>query len=335
MTNAPSHVRPSRRKHYVAEPRGNFQMTERARLILSLLGPDGFRLLRTTHILELLRYYLGENSDQRTIRLLRMLHDHKHVIRIRNDPDSASIAHGSLDKIYGLLNRKNQALNERRDKASKVVPHALSTATSIIFNVIRPCRLSHGAFRYMDHEEILATLAPEQTRQARKPLTWSVQVHFQNGYRTVGITPDKLFIVHAPQRVAGRMAFVWEEDMKTEPIIRKNLEGTAIYQKHLAYGFSHATRLLLDRFGIPGFRALFVTNSRERAEHMVAAFELLNEELKAAGLKTCPPNTFHYIDRPTLRAGGTIFSVPWINGHGKQVMIEPPSSAAPQLSAVG
>jgi hypothetical protein len=313
-----------RRKHYIAIPRGNFRMTERVKLITSLLA--SFRLLRTGHILECLRYYLGDNnSDQRTVRLLRTLHDHKHVLRIQNDPDSASIAHGSLEKIYCLPHRRNQCLNERRETASKVIPHALAVADTTIFNVIRPCRESRGALRFIDHEEILATMAPEHTRQLQKPLSWSVRVHHQAAWQTVGITSDRLFIVKSE---SGRLAFLLEEDMQSEPIQRKNLQGTAIYRKLLAYGFTHTNRLLLERFGIPGFRVLFVTNSTKRAEHMLAAYELVNGELKAAGLRTCPANVFLFIDRPTLREGD-IFTVPWINGRGDTVTIDLPPAAAP------
>jgi hypothetical protein len=319
MAQISTNIHSSRRKHYERLPRGTFQMTERAECIMSLLG--SFRLLRTTHILEFLHYHFGDNhSHQRTRRVLRLLHDHERVLRIRNDPLRDTVTHGSLPKIYGLNIRKNHALNERYDKASRVVPHTLSVADTIIFNVVRACRADKDTLRFMAHQEILNTLAPEHTRRIKKPLTWSVQTHFHHTNHTFHITPDQLFIV---ENKDGKRAFLLEEDLQSEPIQRKDLQGTAIYRKLLAYGFSRARALLLNRFGIARFQVLFVTNSAERAGHMLAMYEPLNQELQEAGFKKCPANVFLFIDRPTLRAHD-IFTAPWLNAKGDIYRIEIP-----------
>jgi hypothetical protein len=270
-------------------------MTARAELIKSLIESN--RFLRTTHIFELLKYQHGEVSEQWTRRLLQALHNDRHILHIKHDPERPSLTRGSTPRIYGLNTRENRAVNERRDKTSRVVPHVLQIANTMVFNVIRPCA-QYDDLDFIDHKEILRTLAPARTAKAHKPLTWRVEAQLKGQPITLGTTPDKLFMVKGATR---RLAFLLEEDMGSEPVQRESLEGTAIFRKVLAYVFTYETKLLQERYGIPGFRVLFVTNSRERA----------------------PPNVFLFIDRETLRPSD-IFSVEWLNGKGESKMIERP-----------
>jgi hypothetical protein len=111
------------RGHYTPSIRpGAFHRpTLRSEFIKTLLRE--YRAMRTTHITEFLNYHFNEAySEQTTIRCLRWLFDNREVVRIRNDPDSALVAKGSLPKIYGLYNEANIALNERRDRASRRDP---------------------------------------------------------------------------------------------------------------------------------------------------------------------------------------------------------------------
>jgi hypothetical protein len=169
-------------------------------------------------------------------------------------------------------------------------------------------------------------MAPARTAKAYKPLTWRVEARLKGEPVTLGTTPDKLFMVKG---AIGRSVFLLEEDMGSEPVQRESLEGTAIFRKVLAYIFTYDTKLLQERYGIPGFRVLFVTNSRERAVHMSEMYAAANEELKAqqsrSGRKPngCPPNVFMFIERQTLRPSD-IFSVEWLNGKGELKMIERP-----------
>jgi hypothetical protein len=163
-------------------------MTPRAERILSLI--DSYRLMRSTHVIEFLKYYFNEAvSEQRTVRCLRWLMDEKELIRIRHDPDAKTVAKGSLPKIYGKNSRRNQALNERRDTASLVVPHTLEIVSSIAFNVVRPCRESKGQMRFMDAPDILRAMATPEVRASAKPLTWPVQDRAPRFMRSKKIAP--------------------------------------------------------------------------------------------------------------------------------------------------
>jgi hypothetical protein len=307
-------------------------MTTRAELILSLL--DSYRLLRTPHILEFLKYFEGQISDQKTLRLLRHLMDERRILRVRNDPYSKTVAKGSLPKIYGLPLRRNHSLNERREKVSAVVPHTLEIADTIVYGVVKPCRQSNGELQFIDTPEILTTMISEQTGRLSKPLTWKVKDAYFEGHKiSLSTTPDRLFGVRLAYRKAphNRWFFVLEEDRSSETILPKNLLKATIFRKVLCYCFARHYRLAEQMYNVRDFRVLFVTDSKKRAEHMVDVFDLANRELKALqkrqGLKPdgCPPNVFLFTDRPTLRSGN-IFTTPWLNGRGETRQIEPPSS---------
>ena len=311
-----------RRKHYVVEPRRAVHVTDRVEKIKHWLNT--YRLLRSTHIVELLRCEYGESvSHQRTLRLLRALHDSGDLLRIRNDPHSARVIHGSLPKIYGLNDRKNQALNERRITAGLITPHTLSVASTMVYNVIRPCSKSYN-LKFVSQSDIIDSMPREQRRRGIKLLSWRIEVPYTNKGKVerkeIGITPDQIFLIEGGQ---GRDAFLLEEDLGTEPINAKDIQKASIYRKVLAYAFTHSKKILKDRLGMPGFRVLFVTNSKERVFNMISTFDDVNEELKKSSLKKCTKNTFLFIDRETLRTNG-IFNTTWLNAKGEEYLITSP-----------
>jgi hypothetical protein len=166
---------PERRDHYTPQPLPGVyhRMTPRAKRIISLFDErHGYRLLRSTHVIEFLKYYFEEISEQRTVRCLRWLMDERELLRIRHDPDSKTLAQGSLAKIYGKNTRRNQALNERRTKPSRVVPHELAVADTMAFNVVRACRESEGQIRFIDAPDILESSRTQQGKPRAKPFTW-------------------------------------------------------------------------------------------------------------------------------------------------------------------
>lgn len=165
------------RSHYKACPRPdeNHRMTPRVARILALL--DEYRLMRSTHINEFVNYFFNERySEQTTTRWLRWLMDEGDVLRIRRDPDSKTVTQGSLHKIYGRNTRQNQALNERKNKPSLIVPHTLDVVSTIAFGVVRPCRESRGGLRFIDAPDIVQSRGSDQVKASAKPYTWPVQV---------------------------------------------------------------------------------------------------------------------------------------------------------------
>jgi hypothetical protein len=331
------------RNHYDAKPLpgDNHRMTERAKWIGDLLNE--YRILRLTHVIELLRYYFREDvSEQTTARYLRWLMDQKVVIRIRRDPDSKTVPKGSLAKLYALNTPRNQGLNARRDKPSVVIPHTLSVVDSVVWGIVQPCRMSNGSMRFIDAAEILRTRGSAEAKTSAKPYTWPVEVVYRNKIHKCSLTPDRLFSVYFPARDM-RWHFVLEEDRTTEPQERNDYSfnaGTSLFRKFLTYCLAYHTQVPRQLYNIHGFRILFVTDSDDRIKHVQEIWQLANDALKAfqkqSGIDVRPVanNVLLCIKRPVLRAG-TIFTVPWVNGRGDKVTIDIPQSAPPQLSRVG
>lgn len=332
------------RPHYKACPSEAYhRMTPRIERILALLDDrEGYRVLRSSHINEFVKYYFNESyNNQTTARCLRWMMDEGLVLRIRRDPDSKTVAQGSLAKIYSSNSSKNQALNERQGKPSLIVPHDLQIADSIVWGILHPCRLSQGAMRFIDAPAILESRGSNEAKASAKPYTWPVQVVYRDKMYKCTITPDRFFGTYFTA-LAHNWWFLLEQDRGTEPQQRSDYafnSGTSLFRRFLTYAFLYHTQVLFHLYNIKGFRILFVTSSQERIKHALEIWRLANEALKEfqkqsnLEIRGVPNNVLHCIDRPTLRAGD-IFTVPWVNGRGDRVTIDPPL-AAPQLSIVG
>ncbi len=305
-------------------------MTSRAEQILSLV--DSYRLLRTTHIIELLKFFNEDVSEQRIVRRLRWLMDEKMLLRIRHDPDSKTVAKGSLPKIYGKNIRRNKALNERRDRASLVVPHTLAVADTMVFGVVRACRESEGRVDFFDAPDILRHLGTAQVQAEAKPFTWPVCVTYRDVTHNCSLTPDRLFATSYPATSSASF-YALEEDRTSEPLERHDFSfesGTSIFRKLLCYVFAYHARVPEQRYNIKGFRILFVTDSQDRIARVLKVWKRANDALKdfqkqtRAQVRPVPNNVLLCIDRPTLRKHD-IFTVPWVNGRGDRVTLDLPA----------
>ena len=172
------------------------------------------------------------------------------------------------------------------------------------------CRV-HGNVRLIPWEEILETTCPEQTKRKKHPLTWRVRVP---EIGSLGVTPDRFFGLHFSDRPRGRNRsyFFLEADRASMPIIRKDLRGTSIFRKLLAYQATAAQKLHSERFGINNFRVLTVTRSpkQERVESMVDAAR------KLPG----PQGIFLFADENSV-LGLDVLELPWRNGRGELVRL--------------
>jgi hypothetical protein len=329
------------RSHYKACPRPEdayHRMTPRIERILGLLDErqGGYRLLRADHIHEFVKYYFSEReykirsqgaelmgkgySEQTTARILRLLMDEGVILRVRSDPDTKTITEGSLSKIYGWNNRKNQAIDERHIKISKerdnkesneaadtittetsdegtkkrrekikrqdaysLVPHELGIAESIVWGALLPCRLSQGAMRFLDAPDILESRGSAEAKAAAKPYTWPVEVVYRNKTHKCSITPDRFFGIYLTA-LAHNWFFLLEQDRSTEPQNRDDYtfnSGTSLFRRFLTYCFLYHTNVLFHLYNIKGFRILFVTDSQTRITHAREIWRLANEALKA------------------------------------------------------
>ena len=144
--------------------------------------------------------------------------------------------------------------------------------------------------------------------------------------------PDRLFAIVSPASSSASF-YALEEDRTSEPLERHDFSfdsGTSIFRKLLCYVFAYHARVPEQRYNIKGFRILFVTDSRDRIERVLAVWKRANEALKEfqrqsrIDIRPVPNNVLLCIDRPTLRASD-IFTVPWVNGRGDWVTIDLPT----------
>jgi hypothetical protein len=227
-------------------------------------------------------------------------------------------------------------LNERRDRASRVVPHTRAVADTIAFGVVRACRQRAGQVRFSDAPDILREMGAPQIQTGAKPFTWPVQVTYRDATINCSLTPDRLFATTFPA-TGDAWFFALEEDRTSEPQQRKDFSftsGTSLFRKLLCYVFAYHARVPEERYGIKGFRILFVTNSRDRIDHILPIWKRANDVLKdfqkrsQLPVRPVPNNVLLCVDRPTLRPRD-IFSVPWINGCGDHIALEHAASVAP------
>jgi hypothetical protein len=129
--------------------------------------------------------------------------------------------------------------------------------------------------KFISQEQILAK-APEETRNARKPLSLptTISYAFRRGNEPARsqtsdrpTEPDQLFGINYGN---GAAFFALEADRGTEPIIRHSLKGNSILRKLLAYQNLLAAGQHKKRWGVPNLYPMFVTTADARVENMLA-----------------------------------------------------------------
>lgn len=170
------------------------------------------------------------------------------------------------------------------------------------------CR-SREEVHFIPPEEVLAG-APAETRGLRLPFRWQVEVRQDGKVHRLGLEPDQVFDLQfedAPEN--RRRAFFFEADRGTMPVARKGLGPTSFRRKLLAYQETWRQGLHRSHLGIPNFRVLTVTTSRERVAHLVEACQSLSGSSR------------HFLFTEKERFGGDILMQEWVNGRGETVRL--------------
>ncbi|MBW8879209.1 MAG: replication-relaxation family protein [Acidobacteria bacterium] len=269
------------------------------------------RLLRSTHLIALL-----DGSRQATLRRLQLLFHHGYLDRPAMQLDW--YATGSEPLVYALGNRGVEVLEtegevrrgirwdtKNRNLSRVFLHHTLAVAEIMVaFEV--DCRSREGV-RFIPPQEVLAG-APGTTRHLRLPFRWQVEVRVEGKPYRLGVEPDRVFGLRFADAPESRKVayFFLEADRGTMPVARRGLGQTSFRRKLLAYQATWRRGLHKTHFGIPNFRVLTITTSRERVEHLVAA--CLSLSGGGSGL-------FLFTDEESLRCG-SIFACDWVNGRG-------------------
>ncbi len=311
-------MRPSRRRpRFERVPIRNFRLTDRDLAIIE--NVERYRLLDSEQIVAL----LGEGSPQHVRRRLQLLFHNRYLDRPPVQIADFYRTPGTLPMVYGLGNRGADALAEhlrrnrrKGDWATKnrsirsTFFHHTLMVSSIIVAFAVSCRRRENV-RLIPWEEILETTCPEEARRLKHPLTWRVRVPEVG---SLGVTPDRVFGLEFADRPQSRRRsyFFLEADRASMPVIRKDLRGTSIFRKLLAYQATASQKLHSERFGINNFRVLTVTKSpkQERVSSMVEAAQQLSG----------PQGIFLFTDIESLTSGDAL-THEWKNGRGESVRL--------------
>ncbi len=305
----------SRRPRFDRAPVRRVILTPRDLAILRAVHKH--RLLRSTHLLDLVG-----GSRQATLRRLQLLFHHGYLDRPAMQLDWYT--RGSEPLVYALGNRGAEVLGaegylrrggirwdaKNRGLSRVFLHHTLAVAEVMVaFEVA--CREREGV-RFIPPEEILAG-APEATQRLRLPFRWQVEVRQNGKLHRLGVEPDGVFgldFKDAPEN-RRRAYFFLEADRGTMPVMRKGLGQTSFFRKLLIYQETWRQGLHRTHLGIPNFRVLTVTASRERVEHLVEACR----SLPGGG-----PRLFLFANRESLDRGD-ILACEWMNGRSEIVRL--------------
>jgi protein involved in plasmid replication-relaxation len=273
------------------------------------------RLLRSTHLVA-----LATGSRQATLRRLQLLFHHGYLDRPTMQLDWYT--RGSEPLVYALGNRGAEVLEtlgevrrgglrwgmKNRGLSRGFLRHTLAVAEVMMaFEVA--CRGREGV-RMIQPEEVLAG-APAATR--RLPFRWQVEIRQGGRLYRLGVEPDQVFGLHfegVPEN-RKRAYFFLEADRGTMPVMRKGLAQTSFCRKLLAYRKTWRQGLHRAHLGIPNFRVLTVTTSRERVGHLVE---------ECSSLSGGGSRLFLFAERAALHSGD-ILTHEWMNGRGEVVSL--------------
>jgi|SRR6185295_5735507 len=277
------------------------------------------RLLRSTHLVALLG-----GSRQATLRRLQLLFHHGYLDRPPMQLDW--YVRGSEPLVYALGNQGAEVLEaegevrrggvrwdtKNRNVSRVFLHHTLAVAEVMVaFEVA--CR-SRERVRFIPPEEVLAG-APAETRRLRLPFRWQIEVRHGGELHRLGVEPDKVFGLRFEDEPEGRnLAFFFlEADRGTMPVARKGLAQTSFLRKLFCYREIWRQRLHKTHLGIPNFRVLTVTTSRERVKRLIETCHSLLGG--GSGL-------YLFTDQESLGRGGML-THEWVNGRGEVSTLHP------------
>jgi hypothetical protein len=242
----------------------NTRLTERDRAIISAIAR--FRFLSTGHILSLV-----PGSRQNIVRRLQRLYhagflDRPHAqLPLRFAGYLFEMVYAPSQKTHVRATEEGTVSGKKCGQVSSLfLRHALSVSDSLIA-VELACRQRGLVFTT---EQDIVCLASKT--EVAKHLRWRVTLKSGEVNEKVGIIPDAAFAIERRNHAGNfqRFYFFLEADRGTMPIRRRNLRLSSIYRKALAYSKTRRNGVLKDRFGIPGFQVLFITQSKNRLERM-------------------------------------------------------------------
>ncbi|MEZ5844824.1 MAG: replication-relaxation family protein [Hyphomicrobiaceae bacterium] len=272
---------PRRKRRFVREAPSPFQLT--ARDIELVHHVARHRFLRSTHLSELVVAPHKKVCD----RLTGLFHA-GFLDRPRAQLERYREGGGSAPMVYALGPEGARLLIEhfgsdvadvdwrRKNELAgrQFILHTLAIA-DVRVALTRAVRKRPG-FAILEPADLLALAPPEACRPER-PWIWRVPVRYGDATHDLGVAPDHVFAVRYPD--GPFRAYLVECDRGTMPVDRPGLAQTSLKRKVLAYTALKRVGLLQRQLGWKAFRVLVVTNTRQRADNLLATItETVHEQ---------------------------------------------------------
>lgn len=181
--------------------------------------------------------------------------------------------------VYGLGRRGAQALaanahalpagtdwTERNKRAgAKFIEHTLAIANFMVGVELACCK--RDDLTLLREGDIIAR-APEKTQMAREPLRLTVP-GLDNKLGISSVVADGLFGLLFADGTAAY--FLLEIDRGSMPVARSRFDKTSYQRKLNVYWEAWRRERHVEHFGVKQVRVLTVTESAQRADHMISA----------------------------------------------------------------
>lgn len=310
-----------RRPRYRRADVPNFSLTDRDIEILKIVARH--RFIRSREIIALLRAMFPGTSEQQVLRRLSLLFHSQYLSRPRAQQERYRAGGGSDPMLYALGNAGSDLLADKfgfrrsavdwtakaRTAKRGEIEHALEV-TEFMVALELACR-ARGTLRVIYLDEILATVAPPETRANPRPYFWPVTVQWRGRETVIHPIPDKIFGIQDMERPEGRNRkfFFLEADRGTMPAVRFDLTKTSYLRKLLSYAQTYRSGIHAKAYGFSNIRVLTVAPGRKRIESIAEAY-------RAHAARLCPPGVFLFAARQRIATGDLLDDV-WTDANGR------------------
>jgi hypothetical protein len=310
---------------FVRQPRAipGFELTDRDGEILKIVARH--RFITSAQIIALVLAIVPASSEQKLLRRLHYLFHAGFLSRPKAQVDSYRAGGGSRPITYAIGNKgidhlaanfgfRRAAVDwtaKARTAIRGEIDHALEMTEFMVALEIA-CR-RRGTLQVMHFDEILASIAPEETRKSQRPYQWPVAVRWKGSEIVLHPTPDRIFGIRDLERREGQnQKFLFLEcDRGTMPTARRTLDKTSMLRKIVGYAETYRRDIHAKRYNLPNVRVLTVTPGRQRIANIVATYRE-----HAAALVS--PKFFLFADRNGLRRAEDFLDYPWLDAAGDQ-----------------
>jgi hypothetical protein len=287
------------------------------------------RDLRLLANLERLRLASGEQlaaldggSPQNVSRALLALWENDYVERLPGQLETRVLYKGSFPLIYGLtrpgawLLRKHgydvrrrvlYETDKQREAGWRFIEHRVDISEFMV-KLELACR-DRSDLALIQRSQIIDA-ADKSQRDRRIRLYANVKVDGE--HKLLSVDPDEAFGLRLAEAQKESFFFL-ERDRGGMPVFRrKHKEQTYFAKKMQTYYEANKAGEHQREFGLPNFRVLTVTTTKERVAQMIEAQE---EIVGGRG-----SNLFLFIDDESLQ-GSNPLEMRWVTGKGKQVRL--------------